>query len=554
MTLPFTPAWARPRPAAGAPAGVWTDWPGPVIAAATAQYEGRTVYGSVSSTVPHRLQVVDAATGRRLAPPLLCSGDQDAFALVATPGRLIAAGTDELVDPLLPARYGYPAEEPPEDIRLLAAVSGSTEVPGPLVVSVQAFDGLRVWDVATGRCVVELPSAERTPGSLTAGIAADRPYAVVSHGGRLCSYQLLSGEESARWTAHADSEILQLAWAEELFPAGRDAVLSADRDSRLRAWDPVTGAPLTPFWQLPDIPLHLSAAALPRTDGALPVISCAYGDGVQLLQADTGRELLNLRLDSQIRTAHLTPDGLLLLGTFGGTAALRLDPELLETGAPHAAELVLAALSAATDRDGAISPDQQGDAADSGPSHADLVRLWGEDQVVLLEADQLEGVPAPTREVLRTIGMPLSPAPGAVIDSDLPADGLAPLLQVGVGPEDPDDPDARYVPGGLEAHSWLGTWHDDDLVLSPEGTVQAVGPDSDYEEALLVNSSLAAFVAFSHRLGLALLQADPECGSEEQEALADRLEARLRAIDPAAFDSGAAGHWAAALSDFASGM
>ncbi|MFE7298579.1 SUKH-4 family immunity protein [Streptomyces sp. NPDC057579] len=100
----------------------------------------------------------------------------------------------------------------------------------------------------------------------------------------------------------------------------------------------------------------------------------------------------------------------------------------------------------------------------------------------------------------------------------------------------------------------MGTWHDDDLVLSPSGAVEIIGAETDYAAAQPLNSSLATFLLFTYEFALAALQQEPEYGGEAREARTERLEQRLRAVDEAAFSPHGAEHWTDALSDLAAGM
>ncbi|ARF58782.1 SUKH-4 family immunity protein [Streptomyces gilvosporeus] len=569
MTSPFTPLWARLRPSDDATPRTWTSWPGPVIAAQTARHGSRTVYGSVSFTTPHRLHLVDARTGEKVAPPVLCDAGQDTFSLVAGPEALVAGGARDMVEPLSGVRRSYEASEADEagagdadNVGPVAAVVGSDE---PVLVTVHPFQSIAFWDATAGDRLAVVPlDAMKSPERLCAGVVGGRLRAVVGEGAELCTYAADTGGVVARWTIAdeaSETRIVRMVWAQGA--AGAPAVvLTADTGSRLRAWSPDTGEQLGEACPLPDRPLHLSAAVLHTQGGEVPVVACAYGDGVQLLRTDTGRVLLDLRPSARTRTAHLTSDGLLLLGTLDGPVALRLDTERLTAGPGHQAghdtghdvavdlDLDLDAwqTAAVTDEDG--SPDTS-----DHPSHADLVDLWGADQVILLAEDQVGAdITGPNRDILCRVGLPLAPLPGLTLDQDLAEDGPAPLEEVGVGPADPDDPDARYVPEGLDGYYWLGSWHDDDLVLSPTGAVETVGAESDYQEALPVNSGLAAFVAFAYQYAVAALCQEPEYGTEAQEERAEALEHRLRAADPLAFAEHGSEHWADALSDLAAGM
>ncbi|MFJ5673994.1 SUKH-4 family immunity protein [Streptomyces sp. NPDC093097] len=552
MTPPFTPLWARSRPAEDAAPQAWTGWPGPVIAARTAAWKGGTAFASISFTTPHRLTLLDAATGQRLAPTMLCDAEEDTFALLAGPTSLIAVGTHDIVEPLDGIRHSYGPEDS-SGVGLLATVSGSAE---PLVVTAHPYEGIKVWDAAARRCLAELSLPElRSPDCLCAGLLAGAPHLAVSEGAQVSVHEAETGRPVVRWTA-AETDVMRMLWVPG-GDGGQDAVLTADTASRLRAWDPSTGEPLSRAWPLPDRPLHLSAAVLAAGDARLPLVACAYGDGVYLLRTDTGQALLDLRTRAWTRTAHLTPNGLLLLGTSAGPLALRLDAERLAAGSSgERAELDPAGFPAPETPE---APEGRGEGTGPGtvglPSHADLVALWGADQLLVLDAD-LAGAELTTqdREVLCGIGLPHSPVPGLSLDRDLATDGPAPLDEVGVGPEDPDDPDALHVPEGLDGYHWLGTWHDDDLVLSPTGAVEIVGAETDYEEATPLNSGLAAFVTFAHECALAALQQEPEYGGEAQEARAERLERRLRALDASAFAPDSAEHWRAALSDLEAGM
>ncbi|MEV0374115.1 SUKH-4 family immunity protein [Streptomyces sp. NPDC050636] len=545
MPPPFTPLWARLRPAEGAAPHAWTSWPGPVIAAQTVPHEGRTVYASISFTTPHRLNVLEAVTGQRLAPPMVCHAGQDTFALVAGPTVLVGAGTNDLIEPLRQVRHRY-SEDSSADIRLVASVTGSAE---PLLVTAHPFQGIKLWDAASQACLADVRlAALGSPDRLCAGLLRGKPHAVVSDGAQLCTYEADSGHVVARWTS-LNSDIVRMTWAQGVV-GSPDAVVTADSRSRLQAWDPRTGEPLGEAQPLPGRPLHLSAALVEVGGTSLPLVACAYGDGVHLLRTDSGDTLLDLSVSAWTRTAHLTTDGLLLLGTLAGPVALRLDTDRLASGSEEHAELDLTGFSTPEKSDEDAAPDTSGQ-----PSHTDLVKLWGTDQVIVLPDSHLSGnTTAPNREVLCDVSLPLAPFPGLTLDQDLATDGLAPLEEVGVGPVDPDDPDARPVPEGLDGYHWLGTWHDDDLVLSPTGAVEVVGAETGYEEAQPVNSSLAAFVTFTYEFALAALQQEPEYGGDAQEVRAERLEQRLRAIDEIAFASDSSEHWADALSDLEAGM
>ncbi len=561
MTVPFTPLWARRRPAGNAAADAWTRWPGSVVAACTVEHGGRTVYGTIGSATPHRLHLLDAATGRRLAPPVVCEATREAFALVETSQGLVAAAPNELVDPIEQGRFRYPGEaDEPYDLVRLAVAAGS------LTVSAHTFEGLKVWDLAAWQPAGRIPQPDGELGGLAAGTVDGRPHTVLGVDDELLTYDLDSGHLVSRWTAAPDSEFLVVGWAAG-FLAGRDAVVTADGEQRLRAWDPITGAPLTPEWQLPGYPLWLSTAVLTTARGDLPVIACVYYDGVRLHRADTGATVLTLRPTARPRTVQLGPDGLLLLGTDDGPCALRLDPERLAAGDAGEEDLDLAAFpvaeeaapTAAVDqvakRAEEAPPAQPAADADSLPTHEDLVRLWGADQVLTLGPNAPdEGLTPEARSVLTGLGVPLAPLPELRLDPNLPDDGVVPLAEVGVGPQDPDDPDERRVPEGLGDRRWLGTWYDDDLLLAPDGTVEAVGPATDYERAVLLNSSLASFVACAYRVGLAVLRREPGHGVEEREEQAEQLERGLRAIDPAAFGPGSSTLWSDLLSDLAAGL
>ncbi|MFE3769544.1 SUKH-4 family immunity protein [Streptomyces sp. NPDC059122] len=545
MTPPFTPLWARLRPADDAPPHAWTGWPGPVSAAHTAPWNGSTAYASISFTTPHRLTVLDAATGERLARPVICDAEQRTFALTAGPTSLVGVGKRDVVEPLNRVRRSYPREVS-TDARLVGTVTGSAE---PRIVSVHSFDGIKVWDAVDRTCLAELPLPElRSPDCLCAGVLAGTVHAAVSEGARVSVYEAETGRLAARWTA-SDTDITRMMWAGGTAGAP-DTVLTADSKSRLRAWDPRTGEPLGRAWTSPGSPLHLSAACLETGDTRIPLVACAYGDGVQLLRTDSGQAPLDLRVSAWTRTAHLTGDGLLLLGTSVGPLALRLDTERLASGAGERAEL---------DPTGFPAPEAHG--AEAGhdavgrPSHADLVDLWGADQVLVLAGGPVSAdLVAPDHAAWCGIGLPLSPFPGLSLDQDLATDGPAPLEQVGVGPVDPDGPHAPQLREGLDGYHWLGTWHDDDLVLSPSGAVEIIGAETDYAAAQPLNSSLATFLLFTYEFALAALQQEPEYGGEAREARTERLEQRLRAVDEAAFSPHGAEHWTDALSDLAAGM
>ncbi|MFK0291238.1 SUKH-4 family immunity protein [Streptomyces sp. NPDC090442] len=531
-------------------------------------------FASVGFTTPHRLTLLDAATGERLAPAMLCDADEDTFALVAGPASPIGVGTRDIVEPLDGTRHAY-AGESSSGVGLLTTVTGSPE---PRIVTAHPYEGIRVWDVAAHRCLVELPLPElRSPDCLCAGLLprttgltdttnlvdATHPVGTtspvgtttciaVSEDGQVSVHEAETGRLMARWTA-SETRVTHMIWARSAV-GGRDALLTTDTEARLRAWDPRTGEPLGQARPLPGRPLHLSATVLEAEDTRLPLVACAYGDGVYLLggDADTGQALLDLRLSAWTRTVHLAPDGLLLLGTSAGPLALRLDAGRLAAGSGERTELDLTGIPApesTRDCGGGAERDAAG-----LPSHSDLVDLWGADQVLVLDDGAASAdLAAQAREVLCGIGLPRCPVPGLSLDRDLATDGPAPLDEVGVGPEDPDDPDALYVPEGMDAYHWLGTWHDDDLVLSPAGAVEIVGAETDYEEATLLNSSLAAFVTFAREFALVALQQEPEYDVEAQEARVERLERRLRTVDEAAFAPDSAEHWADALSDLESG-
>ncbi|WP_159048757.1 SUKH-4 family immunity protein [Streptomyces sp. NRRL F-4489] len=537
---------------------------------ATAQlaaWKGGTAYASVSFTTPHRLTLLDATTGQRLAPTMLCDAEEGTFALVAAgPTALIGVGPHDLVEPLDGTRHPYGDEDTHRDEdssgpALIAAVTGSAD---PRFVTAHPYEGLKVWDAAARTCLAELPLPDlRSPDCLCAGLVSGTTHIAVSEGGQVSVHEAETGRLVGSWTAaQTDTDIARMVWVPGT-AGGPDAVLTADTASHLRVWDPRTGEPRGQAWPLPGRPLHLSAAAREAGEGDTGLlVACAYGDGVYVLRTDTGQALLDLRLSTWTRTAHLTAGGLLLLGTSAGPLALRLDAERLASGTGEPTDLDLSAfppdMSACPAPE---APEESGEAAGQQeaatlPSHADLVALWGADQLLVLDDDLAADpqLPPQDRDVLCAIGLPRSPVPGISLDPELATDGLAPLDEVGVGPEDPDDPDAVYVPEGLDGYHWLGTWHDDDLVLGPAGTVEIVGAETDYEQAALLNSSLAAFLTFAHEFALAALRQEPEYGGEAQEARAERLERRLRAVDPEAFAPDSAGHWADALSDLAAGM
>ncbi|MFB7630093.1 SUKH-4 family immunity protein [Streptomyces sp. NPDC056149] len=551
------------------------------MAAQTAAWQGGTAFASVGSSTPHRLTLLDAATGERLAPAMLCDADEDTFALVAGPASLIGVGPRDVVEPLDGTRHAHP-EESSSGVGLLTTVTGSPE---PRIVTAHPYDGVKVWDAAARRCLVELPLPElRSPDCLCAGLLSRTAglvdtahlvdattYIAVSEDGQVSVHEAEIGRPVARWSA-SGTRVTHMIWARSAI-GGRDALLTTDTEARLCAWDPRTGEPLGQARSLPGRPLHLSATVLEAEDARLPLVACAYGDGVYLLctdpnteaesdvdvdagtgaDADTGRALLDLRPNAWTRTAHLSPNGLLVLGTSAGPLALRLDTARLAAGPGERTELDLTGIPAPA----STSDDGGGTGRDAAelPSHSDLVDLWGADQVLVLDDGPANAdLAAQAREVLCGIGLPRCPVPGLSLDKDLATDGPAPLDEVGVGPEDPDDPDALHVPEGMDDYHWLGTWHDDDLVLSPAGAVEIVGAESDYEEATLLNSSLAAFVTFAREFALVALQQEPEYDAEAQEARVERLERRLRTVDGAAFAPDSAEHWADALSELESGM
>ncbi|QRX90411.1 SUKH-4 family immunity protein [Streptomyces noursei] len=553
MTPPFTPLWARWRPAEDAAPHAWVDWPGPVVAAGAVPWRGGTAYASIGFTTPHRLTVLDAATGERLAPALLCDADRDVFALAAGPTSLVAVGKHDVVEPLNHVRDSL-THEGAAEVRLVAAVSGSAE---PRIVTAHSFEGIRVWDAVTRTCRAVVPLPElASPGCLCAGLLAGTTHIAVSEGAQVSVHEAETGRLVARWTA-AESEVTRMSWAHGWVEGG-DAVLTADANSRLRAWDPRTGEPLGRAWPLPDRPLHLSATVLDAGGTRIPLVVCAHGDGVRVLRTDTDQVPLDLRVGARARTAHLTADGLLLLGTSAGPLALRLDTGRLASASEEApgecVDLDPAGFPV-PERGTHEAAHETPRAAAALPSHSDLVALWGADHVLVLGADLVSAdLDAQGREVLCGTGLPLSPVPGLSLDQDLVTDGPAPLDEVGVGPVGPDDSDDTELPEGLDGYHWLGTWHDDDLVLSPTGAVEIVGAETEYEEAQRLNSGLGTFVAFAYEFALVALQQEPEYGLEAREARVERLERRLRAVDATAFAPGSAEHWRDALSDLEAGM
>ncbi|MFC1435832.1 SUKH-4 family immunity protein [Streptacidiphilus sp. N1-3] len=543
MSEPFTALWGRPRPARDASAAVLEDWPGPVGADATAEFGDRLLYGCVGSAAPRMLQLLDAVTGARVAPPIALAAGRQALALAVTAQGLLAAGTEELVAPLESRRSDYPDDGYPAEEGDVAAVAGI----GPLLATFHPFHGLAVWDLdrLTCRGTVKLVSHE-FPG-LTAATVDGRPHAVLGLGPELRVFDLLTLRQIAYWANESDVPVMRTAWAAD--PAtGRMLLLTADFRQRLQRWDPLTGEAVGPPAELSGRALQLSAAVVADSSGTpVPVAALTTMDRVQLLRADTGAVLLSLRPKQKVRSARLGDDGLLLLGTDAGPGALRLDPALLTAGHRPEVRLDLAAFPAP-----AAEPQAPSDGEEDAVGRAR--RLWGADQVAVLAPARWEaGLLDPTvSAALDGLPVPLRPLPTVELDPDLAEFGPELLSRVGLD-EESDEP-VQPPPPGLERHRWLGSWGDSDLLLAPDGAVQALGPESGFLTPLPLNSGLPAFVACATELALARRRSDPGLDADGRAKLAGQVTERLRSLDPAALAEGGSSLWADALSDLEAGL
>lgn len=528
---PFVALWGRSRPVRGASADVRDDWPGPVGADATVEFGGRLLYGCVGAAAPRVLHVFDAESGARVAPPTALAADRGALAFAVTVQGLLAAGAEELVAPLEARRSGYPVGGHPTEEGDVAAVAGI----GPLLATFHPFHGLAVWDLDGMECrgTVKLPSHEFP--ALTATTIEGVPHAVLSLGHELRVFDLRTLRQIACWDNESDAPVMRTAWTTD--PAtGRVLLLTADFRQRMQRWDPLTGGAVGAPWELSGRPVQLSAAVL--TDdcgGQVPVAAVTTMDRVQLVRTDTGELLLSLRPKQRVRSARLGGDGVLLLGTDTGLGALRLNP-LPASGHRREVPLDLAAFPAP--------------AAPGPPESADQVV----DQAMVLAPGRWEAglLDDTVLAALDGLAVPLRPLPAVELDPDLGECGPELLSRVGVDGE--SDGPAQGPPPGLERHHWLGSWGDSDLLLGPEGSVQVLGPESDYRSALPLNSSLAGFVACASALALTRRRRDPGLDAEARAAEAVQLTERLRALDPAAFAEGGSSLWADALSDLEAGL
>jgi hypothetical protein len=541
LSEPFTALWGRSRPARDASADILDDWPGPVGADATVEFGGRLLYGCVGSTAPRLLQLFDAVGGARVAPPTALAAGRQALAFAVTAQGLLAAGTEELVAPLESRRSGYPDGGYPAEEGDVAAVAGV----GPLLATFHPFHGLAVWDLDSVACrgTVKLVSHE-FPG-LTATTIEGLPHAVLSLGHELRVFDLGTLRQVAHWANESDAPVMRTAWTAD--PAtGRVLLLTADFQQRLQRWDPLTGEAVGPPWELSGRAVQLSAAVLADDSGTkVPVAVLTTMDRVQLLRTDTGELLLSLRPKQKVRSARLSGDAVLLLGTDAGPGALRLDPALLGTGHGRELRLDLTAFPAPAPAPAQIPA---GDAVERAR------RLWGADQVMVLAPEHWEAglLDDTVRAALAGLPVPLRPLPTVELDPDLAEFGPELLSRVGVD-EESDEP-VQAPPPGLEQHRWLGSWGDSDLLLSPAGAVQALGPESDFQAPLLLNSGLAAFVACAAELAEARRRRDPGLDAEGRADQAARLTELLRGLDPAAFAEGGSSLWADALSDLEAGL
>ena len=552
---PFTALWGRSRPARDASVEVRDDWPGPVGADATAEFGGRLLYGCVGASAPRVLHVLDASSGARVAPPTALAAGRQALAFAVTAQGLLAAGTEELVAPLESRRSGYPDGGYPTEEGDVAAVAGI----GPLLVTFHPFHGLAVWDLDSVECRGTVKLASHEFPVLATTTIEGRPHAVLSLGHELRVFDLGTLRQIACWANDSDVPVMRTAWTAD--PAtGRVLLLTADFRQRLQRWDPLTGESVGPPWELSGRAVQLTAAVLTDDGGArVPVAALTTMDRVQLVRTDTGELLLSLRPKQKVRSARLGDEGVLLLGTDAGPGALRLDPALLSSGHRSEVRLDLTAFPAPTDIPADIPTDTPTDGVPGDPEEAvDPVerarRLWGADQVMVLAPEHWEAglLDDTVRAALDGLAVPLRPLPTVEMDPDLAEFG--PELLSRVGEDEESDEPAQAPPPGLERHRWLGSWGDSDLLLSPEGAVQALGPESDYRAALLLNSGLAAFVDCAAELALARRLGDPGSDVEEREEQAARLTGVLRALDPAAFTEGGSSLWADALSDLAAGL
>ncbi|WP_152626433.1 SUKH-4 family immunity protein [Streptacidiphilus carbonis] len=552
MPEPFTALWGRSRPARDPAAEAQDDWPGPVGADATVEFGGRLLYGCVGSAAPRLLQLFDAAGGARVAPPTALAAGRQALAFAVTAHGLLAAGTEELVAPLESCRSGYPDGGYPAEEGDVAAVAAV----GPLLATFHPFHGLAVRDLDGPACLGTVKLVSHEFPALTTTTIEGLPHAVLSLGHELRVFDLTTPRQVACWTNESDVTVMRTAWTTD--PAtGRVLLLTADFQQRLQRWDPLTGEAVGPSWELSGRAVQLHAAVVTDDTGTqVPVAAVTTMDRVQLLRADTGGLLLSLRPEQRVRSATLGGDGLLLLGTDAGPGALRLDPALLSAGHRREVRLDLAAFPAPAQgpaEGGSAETGADTDSTDTDSAVERAGRLWGADQVMVLAPERWEAglLDDAVRADLDGLPVPLHPLPTVELDPDLAEFGPELLSRAGVD-EESDEP-AQAPPAGLEQHRWLGSWGDSDLLLSPAGAVQALGPESGFKAPLPLNSGLAGFVACTAELALARRRRDPDSVDDREERAA-RLADRLRVLDPAALAEGGSSLWADALSDLEAGL
>jgi WD40 repeat protein len=222
---------------------------------------------------------------------------------------------------------------------LPARVAALPATPGRAATAVMAVDStLQLWDIEEGAPLnpgfsipprhalvgtALLPHAVAVTTSISTFSLGDIP-AVVS-AWDLCSGTML-GQFAAETrysnkvaaTATPDGRLIAIV-AHEYDPEGQHL----HENSKITAWDIITGQELGSLFDGPGSAFHLSAAALP--DGRVIAAVAYHGGCLQIFDVDLLRIITTIDLDSTIWSIHIAADHkLLIVSTSAGLTAIHL--------------------------------------------------------------------------------------------------------------------------------------------------------------------------------------------------------------------------------------